>query len=168
MNPQIRQATEQDAPIISALNADVHQLHVVAAPHFFKPVSDETFPAAKVLEIMAKPQNRFYISSEDGLDVGYLYLEVLNLPADNMRHARRWVYIHQIAVKPAYQQHGHGLRLMEQAKQVARELDIHTVALDSWEFNQKARRFFARQGFATFSHRMWMTVEPMAHQEMIA
>lgn len=158
MNNQIRQATEQDVQTISLLNADVHQLHVDAAPQFFKPVSAETFPAAKVLEIMAKPQNRFYIASEDGIDVGYLYMELLDLPEDAMRHARRWVYIHQITVKPAYQQHGHGLRLIEQAKQLARELDIHTLALDSWEFNQKARCFFAAQGFVPYNHRMWMEV----------
>lgn len=168
MVSEVRQATEQDAATISRLNADVHQLHAAAAPHFFKPVSDETFPPTKVLEIMAKPQNRFYMASEDSIDVGYLYLEVLDLPEDNMRYARRWVYIHQITVKPAYQQHGHGQQLIAQAKQVARELGIRTVALDSWEFNRKARHFFAEQGFIPFSHRMWMEVELMANQEVIA
>ncbi|MFN8495911.1 MAG: N-acetyltransferase [Caldilineaceae bacterium] len=156
MITQIRRATEQDAKTIAFLNADVHQLHADALPHWFKQPSNETFPEAKVQALLAKPENFFFIASEADQAVGYLFAEVVERPEDGMRHARDWVYIHQISIKPAYQQHGHGERLIAAAKALAQERGIPTVALDVWAFNDKARSFFERQGFTVFNYRMWM------------
>ena len=156
MNAQIRRATEQDAQTISLLNADVHQLHAAALPQWFKQPSSETFPEAKVQALLAEPKNFFFIASEAGEAVGYLFAEVVERPEDSMRQRRDWVYIHQISVKPAYQQHGHGERLIAAAKALAQERGIPTVALDVWAFNDKAHTFFERQGFSVFNYRMWM------------
>lgn len=159
MNTNIRQATVEDAPIISLLNVDVHQLHVAALPKIYKPVSDQTFPAATIVELLSKPHCRFYIASEDGVDVGYIYLEAMELPESGLRYARRWVYVHQIAVKPAYQKHGHGQRLLACAKQFAQAQGLATVVLDSIAANTKAHHFFAQQGFVPQGIRMSLEVD---------
>lgn len=156
MIAQIRRATAQDAKTISLLNADVHQLHADALPHWFKQPSSETFPEARVQAFLAEPEKFFFIASEDGEDVGYLFAKVEELPEDARQPGRRWVYIHHISVKPAYQQHGHGERLIAAAKALAQDRGISTVALDVWAFNDKAHNFFERQGFSVFNYRMWM------------
>lgn len=160
MNTNIRRATVEDAPIISMLNAAVHQLHVAAQPKLYKPHSDQTFPAATIVGFMAKPQYHFYIASEDGVDVGYIFMEVQNLPESSLRYARHWVYIHQISVNPAYQKHGHGQRLIECARQLAHAQNIATIALDSIASNTPAHQFFGSQGFTAQGIRMCLEVGP--------
>jgi ribosomal protein S18 acetylase RimI-like enzyme len=159
VNTNIRQATVADANSISALNVDVQQLHVDALPQLYKPVSAENFPPATILDFMTKPQYRFFITSEDEVDVGYIFLEVIDLPETGLRCPRQWVYIHAISVKPTYQAHGHGQRLIESAKALAKSQDIHTIVLDTMAFNAHAHQFFERQGFTSLSQRMWMEVD---------
>jgi ribosomal protein S18 acetylase RimI-like enzyme len=152
----IRQATAEDAPLISTLNADVHKLHADAVPFFFKQPSAETFPPSEVLKLLDKPNNRFYLAFEGDEAVGYVYLEIRRRPEDRMRYAFDDVYIHEISVRPAYQGRGYGQQLIEQAKNATRELGITHLLLDTWSFNTEAQQFFTSQGFTSFNIRYWM------------
>ena len=158
MNGTIRKATVIDVATLSALNADVQQLHADALPHIFKQPSDATFPAAKVAELMADANNRFFLAETDGIAVGYTWAEIRRRPEDGTQFARNAVMIHHLSVQPAHQHNGHGARLMAAVKELAKTQGITTVMLDTWSFNSAAHNFFEQQGFSIFNYRLWTEV----------
>ena len=150
----IRQASAEDAVTISRLNVSVQQLHADAAPDTFKQPESDAFAAKSLAEWLVAEDRYFYIAYEDETAVGYIYGEVRRRPENPYTHARPQLYIHQIAVDPLYRGRGHGARLIHRVRELADELDIDTIALDTWMFNEEARQFFAGQGFTPFMVRM--------------
>lgn len=151
---QIRQATKQDAEIISKLNADVQQIHADAYPHLFKQPSTDSFPPATACEILSKPDNHIFIGEVGGAAIGYIYAQILNLPENPFRYATRQIYIHHISISPVYQKHGYGEKFVEAVKDLAKERGITNIGLDVWSFNTNATRFFEKQGFTIYNQRM--------------
>lgn len=156
MNVQVRLASLEDAETISALNAQVHDLHAVAEPRFFKPASDLTFPPLVVQDLMETPGHLFYLAIVDEQVAGYIYVEIRQLEENHFRHAIDQAYIHQIGVRPEFQGSGCGKLLIERVKNVAAEAGLQMIALDTWGFNRHAQDFFASQGFEPFNYRYWL------------
>ena len=153
---EIRLANTADVESIAALNVDVQNVHAAALPHIFKAVSDGAFARAYVQEQMADPDSHFFIASLDGEYVGYVYARVVRRPENAYMHPWEFVYIDQISVKPDHQSKGCGTLLVKAVCDLAKQHGIETIALDFWAFNEKARAFFARQGFVTFNERAWI------------
>jgi hypothetical protein len=66
MNIAIRKATEEDAEILSSLNADVQALHAAALPGWFKTPGPDTFPASVVATLVGSPANFLFIADSEG------------------------------------------------------------------------------------------------------
>jgi ribosomal protein S18 acetylase RimI-like enzyme len=155
MSHTVRRATEADAALLSSLNTDVQALHATALPWRFKPPGLETFPPAEAAALIAKPDNLVFIAEVDGVAAGYVYGEVIRQAETSFRHGYEMVYLHHISVRPTYRRRGVGRALVDALRAAAGELGIELMALDVWSFNDEARAFFRRQGFAVFNERMW-------------
>ena len=153
---EIRPAAPADVDSIAALNVDVQNIHAAAHPHIFKSVSDGEFAKTYIAEQLSKRDHFFFLANLDGEDVGYIFARIVRRPENAYMHAWNFVYIDQISVKPAHQGKGCGTALIQAVRDLAKEHNIDTIALDFWAFNEKARAFFTRQGFVTFNHRVWM------------
>ena len=147
----IRRATPRDAALLRELNREVQALHAAAWPRRFKPTVRDESPFATML---AEPEAQTFIAAVRGDPAGYCYVTVQRRPENPFTNASTTVYIDQIAVLRAYQGHGVGDALIGRAKALAAELAADRLALDVWEFNTEARRFFAGQGFAVYNERM--------------
>jgi shikimate dehydrogenase len=158
-NFTIRRATAEDAAALSALNAHVQDLHEAAVPQFFKPVSSTTFPVALVVELLGYRPNVFFLAELDGRPAGYLWAVVRRRSATESTYSQDAVHIEQMGVAPEFRGRGCGQQLMDAARELARSLEIHTVTLDVWRFNEEARRFYERQGFVGYYERMWQVLE---------
>ncbi len=154
----IRRATHQDANTLSDLNTDVQKLHADAYPRLFKPVSSNPFPPSFFEELLAQPEHVFFIAEEDGIPIGYIYMEIRHSPETSYRFALETIHIHHISVRPGRRRKGYGEELMEAAISLAREKNIQLITLDVWSFNTGAQAFFARQGFTVYNQRMWLTL----------
>lgn len=152
----VRPAHVADAGAIAALNAFLQHVHADAHPEFFKQPSSFTFPAAYVAELMVKPDTVILVVTLDGTVAGYLYGDTTPAIETTMTFAFARFYIHQIAVAPAAQGCGCGAALIQAAREHAHTRGLGTLALSVWDFNRKARRFFERQGFTNYNHRMWI------------
>ncbi len=160
MNPTttVRRATFDDTPAISEMNRTPQKLHADAYPHLFKQPDAPTFPVDEVKRLMNEANYVFFIAKQDDISAGYLYAEIVRHPESVLQHARNSIHIHQIAVDPAFQSQGVGAALIEKTKDLAKSEGISVVNLTTWEFNKKAQRFFAKQGFATIQYRMQMSI----------
>lgn len=156
----IRRATADDAPAVSALNVFVHQLHADAIPEFFKPPSAHTFPPAMVLELLEKSDTVIFLAEYEGRPIGYLYADLTPAMETSSTYKLERAYIHHVAVDPAYENHGVGTALVDAIKQLAHDQGINVLALSAWTFNERALRFFRRQGFEPYNYRMWLHLQP--------
>ena len=150
---EIRRATQKDIPALAHLRPSVHNLHVAAHPDNFKPV---TLAAATrdVASLLARDNVHIFLASVDTEPVGYLVALLLQRPGSALGHAKRLLYIDQMAVKDQYRGCGYGTKLLEAAQQLARELDLAVIELEVWTFNENAKQFFMAHGFTTLRERM--------------
>jgi ribosomal protein S18 acetylase RimI-like enzyme len=159
----IRKAVEQDAAILGALNADVQAVHAAALPWLFKPPGPDTFSPGEVKRLLAEPDSLIFIAEVDGTAAGYAYAEIQERPETPFVHAYEMIYLHHLSVRPAHRRHGVGSALLGAVRTAAAEAGIALVALDVWTFNDAARAFFRRHGFAAYHERMWSTPNPATH-----
>jgi GNAT superfamily N-acetyltransferase len=159
MKPVVRLATHADAALLSSLNADVQALHAQAVPWFFKPPGPDTFTPAVAAALLAKPGNLVFIASVGPEPAGYAHAEVLHRAETPFRHAYDEVHLHAISVQPAWHRRRVGQALIEAVREAARRRGIALLTLDMWSFNDTARAFFHRQGFAPYMVRMWNRLE---------
>jgi ribosomal protein S18 acetylase RimI-like enzyme len=155
MSAVIRRATNADAELISALNAEVQALHAKALPHWFKPPDAASFPPSTAAALIANPNNFVLVAEVESAPVGYAYAEIVRHPETPWRYAQELVYLHQIGVRAAFRRQGVGQALLAELRAAAGEAGIAHVALDVWAFNQDARAFFRRCGFAPYNERFW-------------
>jgi GNAT superfamily N-acetyltransferase len=104
--------------------------------------------------LLAKPDNFLFIASVGPEPVGYAHAEVLRRAETPFRRAYDEVHLHAISVRPAWHRRGVGHALIEAVRQAGRSRGI-ALTLDMWSFNDAARAFVRRQGYAPYMERMW-------------
>jgi GNAT superfamily N-acetyltransferase len=109
-----------------------------------------------VRDLLALPATVIFLAEIDGAPAGYLYADIDPAQETSMTYRLDRLWIHQISVDPAFRGQGAGTALIDAAKATARVLGISTLALSTWAFNSGGIRFFERQGFEAYNHRMWL------------
>jgi ribosomal protein S18 acetylase RimI-like enzyme len=150
----IRRAEPGDCDAVAMLNRDIQQEHAEAYPHLFKPASDETLTASAFAGLLNDPAATTLVVVDDEAVTGYVLAREIERTDTPYRFAHRVLYIDQLCVVWSARRKGHGRRLMEAMKSVAMERGISHLELDTWAFNDEARRFFREQGFRDITIRM--------------
>ena len=159
MSVEIRAALPEDAPTISALNADVQQMHADAHPWRFKSPGAHTFTQKDAEDLLTKPGYFAFLAFDGSAPIGYLVAEIVRRPETARQFAHELIYIHEISVRPGTRRKGVGRSLLDAAKAHGRSLGISMVALDTWSFNEGALGFFHSNGFVPFNVRLWHKVD---------
>lgn len=155
----VRRATPSDADRISEIAASVQVLHATALPRIFQANARDSFPAALVCDLLARPGHYVWLAQAGETPSGYLYAEFQRRPATLIKHPVERLYIHQMGVLPPARRHGLGSALLDAARAFAREAGITQLALDVWAFNADAREFYERHGFTVMRQELWTTVD---------
>jgi len=155
MTITVRRATESDAKLVSALNADVQALHAAALPERFKPPGSGSFSSLETHELFARPDNLVFLAYFDQQPAGYAHAEVIHRAETSLTYAYEMVHVHHISVVSEYRRLGVGSALLEAVRASGLDLGIALLALDVWSFNDGARAFFHRHGFDRYVERLW-------------
>jgi ribosomal protein S18 acetylase RimI-like enzyme len=159
MPVEIRATTPDDACTISALNADVQQIHADAHPWRFKPTGPRTFSEKDAKDLLSNPGYFAFLALDEGAPIGYLVGEVVRRPETARLFPHELIYIHEITVRPSARRKGVGRSLLDAAKAHGDSLGISIVASDVWSFNEGALNFFQRNGLVPFNVRLWSKAE---------
>ncbi|HEY3416736.1 MAG TPA: GNAT family N-acetyltransferase [Armatimonadota bacterium] len=154
----VRRAGVGDAECISALNAEIQEIHRKALPDLFKPAEGGVFPAEQVRELMEDPDIFFWVAEEDGEAIGFCFAAIQRREENTFRYAMEMLVVEAIGVSEAARSKGVGKKLMEAAVALARERGIRRVMLDVWSFNARAHAFYEELGFHNCTERMWLEV----------
>jgi ribosomal protein S18 acetylase RimI-like enzyme len=150
----VRQAGPDDVASIARLFRGVQSLHVAQHPDEFKPPAADDAERAWLAEVVGGPTARTWLAETAGIAAGYLLAQEVRREESVIRPPLRFLLIEHIGVAPEHQKRGIGTALMRAVFEEAAALGIGRVKLDVWRFNEEARRFFARRGFATLHERM--------------
>jgi len=152
----IKQATSEDAATVATLNTDVQQLHADALPRVYKQ-PDSAATTRVFAEWFAQPDITCFIAYADGDPAGYILLRAVRREENPFMYARDSLYIDQMSVAAAYRGTGCAHLLMEEARALARATGVRELGLDVLAFNERAHRFYEKEGF--YAYRTVMTAE---------
>jgi GNAT superfamily N-acetyltransferase len=155
MSTNIRKATPQDVRILSDLCRDVQTLHAGHHADIFKLPQSADFAAAFFEKMLADETVHIFIAEKDGQALRYILCKLILREQTEFTFAMRYLLVDQISVRPGARGGGVGSTLMAQADDLADELGLSMIHLDSWAFNTGAHEFFERAGFQKFNHRFW-------------
>lgn len=155
----IRQATIDDAKVIAELNTHVQSVHRDALPNIFKPAIVDEEMIALNMERMSNEDAVTYIAEDDGQPIGYIYAQVHHRPQNPFSYERHYILVDAMSVNPEYYGTGAADMLMQAVKDFAHQQGMHKIVLDVWDFNGRAKRFYEKQGFTTYNHRMQLMLK---------
>lgn len=146
--------------ISKVLPADIEELRAISIQTFFETFaihntkSDmekylaDNLNASQLLSEINDPESTFYFIKKDSQIIGYLKLK-----QGNNNRKEGGIEIERIYVLEAFQRTGAGKQLMLFARDTALQQSKKYIWLGVWERNEKAIRFYLKQGFVkTGSH----------------
>lgn len=153
---QIKIKQTRDYNELAELNKNVQTWHHDNYPDEFKPF--DINEVEKAFKKLIQDENVFaFIASYQDKSIDYLLGYVKTRPDSAFQYEKTILHIDQVAVIQSYQKHGVGQLLMEEAYKLAKIKQVKEIQLDFWTGNDLAERFFSRQGFNYFNHKMKKT-----------
>ena len=141
---QIIQTTQSE--VIARLNQDVHDLHVLLYPGYFKEyhfeMVNEFFKKA-----MGNADFYFYLLEDNGQYLGYAWVELREYQENVFLNSYKSVFVHQLSISKEHQDKGLGSQLMNKIYELAISHGIQKIELDYWVDNKAAKNFYRKNGF---------------------
>jgi GNAT superfamily N-acetyltransferase len=141
----LRRATPKDAATLARLNAHVQGWHAAHYPEAFFPAPDPQALTEYFADRMKDPACTAFLI--DAPATGYALCQLHTRETSIFSPAYRRLMIDHIAVAPEVRRQGQGRALLDAARQLARELNVDEILLDTWEANTDAHSFFLAAGF---------------------
>ena len=141
------QAEEVDALREMSIKTYYDTFAALCAPEDMTAYLAQAYNRSKLLGELKDARMQFYFLHADGRPAGYLKQN--EAPSQTDINDRASLEIERIYICAALQGKGLGKYLMEQAIGMARERGKQYVWLGVWERNEKAIRFYRRNGFYT-------------------
>lgn len=141
-----RRATLADAPTLARLNAHVQGWHTAHYPEAFFPNPDPKALTGYFKDRLSDPGCTAFLTGDPA--TGYALCQLQSREASIFSPAIRRLMIDHIAVAPDARRQGQGRALLRAAKDLARDLKVDEILLDTWEANAEAQAFFRSAGFA--------------------
>ncbi len=143
---QPRRATSEDAATLARLNAHVQDWHAAHYPDVFHAQPDPDGLIAYFADRLADPACTAFVTGDPA--VGYALCSLQTREASVFSPAIRRLLIDHVAVAPEARRQGHGRALLRAARDLARDLAVDEILLDTWEANTSAHAFFRAEGFS--------------------
>ena len=151
-----RRAGPEDAATLARLNAHVQGWHAAHYPEAFFPNPAPQSLTAYFADRLSDPACTAFLTGDPA--TGYALCQLQTREASIFSTAIRRLMIDHIAVAPEARRQGQGRALLGAAKDLARELKVDEILLDTWEANTQAQAFFRAAGF--FPRRMLFRATP--------
>ena len=108
----------------------------------------------QLLKELATQGTEFFLAYDDEQVIGYLKLNQGAAQTD-LQEAKS-IEVERIYVLPDYYSKGLGKQLLDFALAIARKRKAEFIWLGVWEHNQRAIRFYQKNGFAEFAKHAFM------------
>jgi len=127
-----------------------HHLSVDPGLPGIPPLSaDDSWPRrrAKYVEWLRHPDAFVLLAEEVARPVGYALVSIHDPADDTHVTGERWAELQTLSIEPARRGAGLGTRMMERVYEELRAMQIEELAIGVIASNERAMRFYERQGF---------------------
>ena len=155
---KLRPATKDDHDVLFELFSEIQTMHYETRPDIFKPAKRDKYFNDYFDRVLESENHHLIIGMDDDKPFGYIYYVINHLPQNIYRPKKQIIYINHILVKKSYQGKGFGQALINHVRDIAQKEKIKEIGLDVWVFNERAIRFFKKQGFSAHNQIMWQTI----------
>lgn len=156
---QIRHATNGDWAVVRELMQQQNRFHVDLVPHIIKPVEGPNAEAWVRNQLADENVTIFLAEDEKDAAVGLINLVVKKYGETSWSHAVALAYVDELFVVPAARRQGIARRLVDRARDFAKEKSLSAVSLNVWGANKNAIEAYDALGFQTVTQRMTLLVD---------
>ncbi|TLS52214.1 GNAT family N-acetyltransferase [Paenibacillus antri] len=147
-----------DHEIIARLNKDVHDIHVLLYPEYFKKYEYESI-SGFFKKIVNNPNYDFLVIKGELEYFGYAWIEEKEIAESVFMKAHKFIFVHQLSTQNDYRHQGLGSQLMNKIEDIARERGIQKIQLDYWSNNVMAREFYEKKGYSVYREFIYKNLE---------
>lgn len=153
---RIRQATEDDAPLIAEIGARMFEKTFAPdnKPEDMQSYLAKNFALEKVQSELADPNSTFLLAYQDEEPIGYAKLKASQPPGSV--NGPKPVEIVRIYVDQKLIGKGYGSAMMKSCLEQAKQDGFKTIWLGVWEKNKRAISFYNKWGFTTVGNRVFV------------
>jgi ribosomal protein S18 acetylase RimI-like enzyme len=141
----LRRASLADAAILARLNTHVQDWHAAHYPEAFFPNPDPAALTAYFADRLQDPACTTFLAGDPATAYALCQLHIREPSIFSPGYRR--LMIEHIAVAPEARRQGQGRALLTAARDLARDLKVDEILLDTWEANHDAHAFFRAAGF---------------------
>lgn len=109
---------------------------------------EEKFSLEQLIFEFEHPMSVYYFAELEEEIVGYLKINTGKAQTEDFLPTA--LEVERVYVLQEYQKKKVGQCLLDKAFELAKEMNLPTVWLGVWEHNEKAKRFYAKNGFSFF------------------
>lgn len=113
----------------------------------------ESFSTKQLTDELNNPDSQFYVAYLNVEVVGYLKINIGNAQTETLEG--NTMEIHRIYVLQSFHGKNIGQLLLNEARKIAKNNGIDHIWLGVWEENQKALRFYTKNGFVVFDQHVF-------------
>lgn len=140
----IRKAKKEDFSEIHNLVMQVHKIHFQQRSDIYKdvnPLKQEEF-----IENLSKDSNIYLVAELENKVIGICFAQIKEISHNYIMKDRKILHIENICVDENIRKNGIGKKLYEKTRKIAKEMNIDSIELMVWGFNQNAIEFYKSLG----------------------
>ncbi len=154
MKVTFRKAEPKDATKIAEMLIGIGALHHNGRPDIYKD-NLQKYNESDVLEILKDKNMPVYVMADEKDEVAaYAFCQIKEVSESKALVGRKFMYIDDFCVDEKYRKMHIGQTLMEKVTEEARKMDVSSIELNVWEFNESAIKFYEKCGFTTQKREM--------------
>lgn len=140
----IRKAKKEDFKQVHKLIMQVHNMHVQERSDIYKdtePLSLDSF-----IENLSKDTNIYIVAELENKVIGICFSQIKEISNNKIMKDRKILHIEDICVDENNRKNGIGKKLYDKIFEYAKQMDIDSIELMVWKFNENAIKFYENLG----------------------
>lgn len=152
----IEPAQPEDIPAIMELLSQVLEVHAQLRPDVFIPGTAKYTPV-ELQSIIENEDTPIFVARRENAHVdGYIFCVIKEPPFTNTMKKQKTLFVDDLCVAELAKGSGAANKLLQHAIDFGREIGCYNVTLNVWEGNERARRFYEKQGMFVRESQMEM------------
>ena len=158
---EIRGAHFKDASGIAAIAFEIQVSHAQAYPSEFRPPQRKNVWLWTLRILFNSPTMFVVVAIDDQTDevVGFVSGMYRRRASGFYKTRLEFLYVDHIAVRASHRRARVGTQLLARVREIAKELGVSRIALDTWGFNTSAHEFFRAEKFEIYRIYMWSELD---------